>query len=92
MIAARIPAGEDDSVGKKLGEWNNSAGRKSTLTILLGSNTLWGERCFAELLIITCWRYLCCMLEVLIDFAGDKKTVLTTTFPWLLAEDNPVIS
>ena len=32
------------------------------------------------------------MLEVLIDFAGDKKTALATIFPWLLAEDNPVIS
>ena len=29
---------------------------------------------------------------MLIDFAGDKKTLLTTLFPWLLAEDNPVIS
>ena len=27
-----------------------------------------------------------------IDFAGDKKTALTEIFPWLLAEDNPVIS
>ena len=32
------------------------------------------------------------MLEVLIDFAGDKKTSSRTIFPWLLAEDNPVIS
>ena len=32
------------------------------------------------------------MLEVLIDFAGGKKTLSGTTFPWLLAEDNPVIS
>ena len=32
------------------------------------------------------------MLEVLIDFAGGKKIVLTAIFPWLLAEDNPVIS
>ena len=31
-------------------------------------------------------------LEVLIDFAGDKKTSPRTVFPWLLAEDNPVIS
>ena len=26
------------------------------------------------------------------DFAGDKKILSTTLFPWLLAEDNPVIS
>ena len=32
------------------------------------------------------------VLEVLIDFAGDKKTSSRTPFPWLLAEDNPVIS
>ena len=32
------------------------------------------------------------MLEVLIDFAGDKKTSSRALFPWLLAEDNPVIS
>ena len=32
------------------------------------------------------------MLEVLIDFAGDKKTLSRTIFPWLTAEDNPVIS
>ena len=32
------------------------------------------------------------VLEVLIDFAGDKKTSSRTLFPWLLAEDNPVIS
>ena len=32
------------------------------------------------------------VLEVLIDFAGDKKTSSRTIFPWLLAEDNPVIS
>ena len=32
------------------------------------------------------------VLEVLIDFAGDEKTSSTTIFPWLLAEDNPVIS
>ena len=31
-------------------------------------------------------------LEVLIDFTGDKKTSSRTLFPWLLAEDNPVIS
>ena len=32
------------------------------------------------------------MSEVLIDFAGDKKTSPRTIFSWLLAEDNPVIS
>ena len=32
------------------------------------------------------------MLEVLVDFAGDKKTVPRTIFSWLLAEDNPVTS
>ena len=32
------------------------------------------------------------MLEVLIDFAGDKKTLPRTIFPWQLAEDNLVIS
>ena len=32
------------------------------------------------------------MLEVLIDSAGDEKTSPRTIFPWLLAEDNPVIS
>ena len=26
------------------------------------------------------------------NFAGDKKALSTTLFPWLLAEDNPVIS
>ena len=32
------------------------------------------------------------MLEVLVDFAGGKKTSPRTIFPWFLAEDNPVIS
>ena len=32
------------------------------------------------------------MLEVLIDSAGDRKTSSGKIFPWLLAEDNPVIS
>ena len=32
------------------------------------------------------------MLKVLIDFAGDRKTSPRTIFPWLLAEDNPIIS
>ena len=56
-----------------------------------GNNTLWGERYSAEMLRITSlWIPL--MLEVLIDFVGDEKTLSTTIFPWLLAEDNPVIS
>ena len=32
------------------------------------------------------------LLEVLMDFVGDKKTSSRTLFPWLLTEDNPVIS
>ena len=32
------------------------------------------------------------MLEVLIDSAGGKKTLPRTVFPWLLAQDDPVIS
>ena len=40
---------------------------------------------------ITCWGYLV-ELEVCIDFARDKKILSTTIFPWLSAEDNPVIS
>ena len=32
------------------------------------------------------------MLEMLIDFVGDKKTAPRTIFSWLLAEDNPGIS
>ena len=30
--------------------------------------------------------------EVSINFAGDKKISSRTLFPWLSAEDNPVIS
>ena len=55
-------------------------GEKNTLVILLGSNTQWGERYFAEVdgnsagdTIVT--------LEVLIDFAGDRKTSTRTIFP-----------
>ena len=66
-------------------------GEKSTLAILLGSNTLWGERYSVEMLMITLLGDTIVMLEVLIDFAGDKKTSSRTLFPWLLAEDNPVI-
>ena len=32
------------------------------------------------------------MLEVLVDSDGDKNISPRTIFPWLLAEDNPVIS
>ena len=66
-------------------------GEKSTLTILLGGNTLWGERYFAGMLMVTSLG-IPLRLEVLIDFAGDKKTSPRTIFPWFLAEDNPVIS
>ena len=47
---------------------------------------------------IFCWdddnssRDTIVMLEVLIDSAGDKKTSPRMIFPWILAEDNPVIS
>ena len=58
---------------------------------LAGKQYSVGERYFAELLIITCWGYPV-LLEVLIDFAGDKETFSGTIFSWLLAEDNPVIS
>ena len=66
-------------------------GEKSTLAILLGSNTLWGKRLLAEMWMVTSLG-IPLLLEVLIDFAGDKKTSPKTVFPWFLAEDNPVIS
>ena len=66
-------------------------GEKIILAILLGNNTLWGE--------VLCWNVdgnfagdTIVVLEVLIDFAGDKKTLPRTIFSWLLVEDNPVIS
>ena len=62
---------------------------KSTLTILLGSNTLWGERYFAGMFD---GNFVGDTIVVLIDFAGDKKTSPRMIFPWILAEDNPVIS
>ena len=40
-------------------------GEKITLATLLGNSTLWEERYFARNTVV--------MLEVLIDFAGDKK-------------------
>ena len=67
-------------------------GEKSTLVILLGNNTLWGDRYAVEILMVTPLGIPFVMLEVLIDSAGDKKTLPRTVFPWLLAEDNPVIS
>ena len=67
-------------------------GEKSTLTILLGNKTLWGKRYFVEVDEDNSAGDIFAVLEVLIDFAGDKKTVSTTISPWLLAEDNPVIS
>ena len=70
----------------------DSAGRKDTLATMLGNNTLWGERYFVETLYENSVGDTVVMLEVLIDSAGDEKTLSTTLFPWLLAEDNPVIS
>ena len=66
-------------------------GEKLILAILLGNKTLWGEWYFAGMLMVTSLG-IPLMLEVLIDSAGDKKTSQRTIFPWLLAEDNPVIS
>ena len=63
-------------------------GEKIILAILLGNNTLWEERYFDD----NFAGDTVVMLEVLIDFAGDKKTSSRMIFPWLLAEDNPVIS
>ena len=53
---------------------------RSTLTILLGNNTLWGERYFAEMLTVTSLG-IPLLLEVLIDFAGGKKILPRTIFP-----------
>ena len=64
----------------------------TTLEILLGNNTLWEERYFAGMLMITSLGIPFGMLDVLIDSAGDRKTSPRTIFPWLLVEDNPVIS
>ena len=58
---------------------------------MLRNNTLWEERYFVEMLMITP-QGIPLMLKVLIDSAGDRKTSSRTIFPWLLAEDNPVIS
>ena len=67
-------------------------GRKDTLATLLGNNTLWEERYSVEMFDDNSAGDTVVMLEVLIDSAGDKKTSPRTIFPWLLAEDNPVIS
>ena len=80
MIVARIPAGEDDSIGEQTWRIDYSAG-----------NTLWGEEYFAEVDDNSAGDTIV-MLEVLIDSAGGKKTLPRTIFSWLLAEDNPIIS
>ena len=67
-------------------------GEKITLATLLRNDTLWKERYYAEMLDDNSTGDTVVMLEVLIDSAGDKKTLPRTVFPWLLAEDNPVIS
>ena len=78
-------------LGNKLGEWNILQGEKY-------SDDLAGEQ-YSMGREILCWGVddnfagdSVVMLEALIDFAGDKKTLSQTIFPWLLAEDNPVIS
>ena len=67
-------------------------GEKITLAILLVEQYSVGRE-------ILCWDIddnstgdTVVTLEVLMDFAGDKETSTRTIFPWLLAEDNPVIS
>ena len=65
----------------------------SNSSYLVGGTILCGERGT----LLRCWMITSLgdttvMLEVLIDFAGDKKTLPRTIFSWLLAEDNPVIS
>ena len=69
-----------------------SAGRKKYSSDLAGEPYSVGRE-------VLCWNVdgnftgdTIVMLEVLIDFAGDEKTSPRTIFPWLLAEDNPVIS
>ena len=67
-------------------------GEKIILAVLLGTSTLWGERYFAEMFDDNFVGDTVDVLEVLIDSAGDKKTSPRTIFPWLLAEDKPVIN
>ena len=78
-------------LGNKLGEWITLQGEKYS-NDLAGKQYSVGREVF-------CWNVdgnfagdTVVTLEVLIDFAGDTKASLTTLFPWLLAEDNPVIS
>ena len=78
-------------MGNKLGEWITLRGEKY-------SSDLAGEQ-YSVGREVLCWNAdgnfiggTVVMLEVLIDFAGDKKTSSGTIFPWPLAEDNPVIS
>ena len=78
-------------LGNKLGEWITLQGEKY-------SNDLAGEQ-YSVGREVLCWSAdgnftgdTIVVLEMLIDFAGDKKTVPRAIFPWLLAEDNPVIS
>ena len=78
-------------LGNKLGEWITLRGEKY-------SNDLAGEQ-YSVGRGVLCWNVdgnfigdTIVVLEVLIDFAGDKKTSSRMIFPWLLAEDNPVIS
>ena len=78
-------------MGNKLGEWITLRGEKY-------SSDLAGEQ-YSVGREVPCWNVdgnfagdTIVVLEVLIDFAGDKKTVSRTLFSWLLAEDNPVIS
>ena len=49
----------------------DSAGRKDTLTTMLGSNTLWGRD--ALLTVDSSLLRIPLLLEVLRDFAGDRK-------------------
>ena len=59
----------------------------------LRGNTLWEERHFAEMLMITPLGIpLLSSVGRLMNSAGDRKTSSGMIFPWQLAEDNPVIS
>ena len=68
----------------------NSAGRKRYSSDHAGKQYSVGNR--DALLNVDSLLRIPLLLEVLIDFAGDRETLSTTLFPWLLAEDNPVIS
>ena len=70
MTVARIPVGEDNSVGGMNLTNGLLCGEKIILAILLGNNTLWGERYAVEMLMVTPLG-IPLMLEVLIDFAGE---------------------